>query len=242
MTRLNQVVALEVGVKQEAEKAVETAKHKSALLPQMAGIARQYQPRDEDGERLPPESTKVQVTVADIIDEVSKPLTRLFNLVLTKEAANRETAADVVVDGTTLLSNIPVTVLLFLERQLDVLKGIVSGFPVLDPAEDWAEHEAGVYRTPARQTTRTNKVQRPLVAYEATKEHPAQVTLVSDDKVVGDWETIKYSGAILASEKLAILDRIRKVKSAVLVAREEANSLAVRDLDMGEDVLEFIFG
>lgn len=242
MTRLNQVVALELGVKQEADKALETAKHKSALLPQMAGISRVYTPKDDEGDRLPPESTKVQIDVASIIEELRAPTARLFDLVLTKEAMNQETAANVVVDGQTLLENVPVTVLLFLERQLALLKTFVQGLPVLDPAESWTGDEPGIYRTPPRSTVRTVKLPKAFIRYEATKEHPAQVDAYTEDKVVGDWETIKFSGAIRASDKIAILDRIRKVTQAVLQAREEANSVVVRDAKMGEDVLEFIFG
>jgi hypothetical protein len=242
MTRLNQVVALEVGVKQEAEKALETAKHKSALLPQMAGISRSYRPREDEGDTLPPESTQVQIDVASIIKEMTPATIRLFDLVLTKESMNRETAADVVVDGTTLLENMPVTVLLFLERQLALLKTFVAGLPVLDPAESWTEDEPGVYRTPPRSTVRTVKLPKAFVRYEATKEHPAQVDAYTEDKVMGDWETVKFSGAIRVQDKSAILDRIRRVTQAVLQAREEANSIGVRDAKMGEDVLEFIFG
>lgn len=240
MTRLNQVVALELGVKQDAEKAMEAAKNKAALLPQMSGIARTYNPRADDGDRLPPESTRVQVTVADILSEVRPPLTRLYDLVLTKEAMNRETAANVEVDGL-VLENVPVTVLLFLERQLDLLRTFVSGLPVLDPSETWTEEEAGIYRTPVRQTTKTIKVPKAFVRYEATKEHPAQVDAYTEDVVVGDWDTTKYSGAIPVRDKMAILDRIRKLKAAVLTAREEANSIGVRDSKMGEDVLDYLF-
>ena len=40
---------------------------KAALL---SGISRIYRPKDEEGERLPGESTKVQLKTEDIIDAV----------------------------------------------------------------------------------------------------------------------------------------------------------------------------
>lgn len=242
MTRLNQIVALELGVKQEAEKAREAARNKSSLLPQMAGIARTYTPKDDDGDSLPPESTRVQISVAQIIGELGPSLERLFDLVATKETANRSAVADVVVDGVTLARDVPVTVLLFLERQLGELKGFVSLLPVLEAAETWQEDEPGIYRTPPRHTVRTVKLPKAFVKYEATKEHPAQVDAYTEDKLVGQWETVKFSGAIDVRDKLAILDRIRKVTAAVLQAREHANSIEITDVKLGEDVLGYVFG
>lgn len=242
MTRLNQIVALELSVKQEAEKVREQARNKAALLPQMAGIARTYSPKDDDGDRLPPESTRVQISVAQILEELGPPVERLFDLVATKETANRSAVADVVVDGTTLARDVPVTVLLFLERQLAELRSVVQGLPVLDPAEMWIEDEPGIYKTPPRNTVRTVKLPKAFVRYEATKEHPAQVDTYTEDNVVGQWETVKFSGAMEARDKLAILDRIRKVTAAVLQAREQANSVEVTDVKLGEDVLGYLFG
>jgi hypothetical protein len=34
------------------------------------------------------------------------------------------------------------------------------------------------------------------VLYDATEHHPAQTQLISEDVIVGWWETVKHSGAI----------------------------------------------
>jgi len=242
MTRLNQVVALEAGAKGEAVRALETTKGKAKLDTLLAGISRTYQPRDEEGDRLPPESTQVQVTVAQMLADLRPPLQRLYDLTATKERANMGATAGVIVDGQAVLTDVPIVVLLFLERQLGELRAVVQALPVLDPAEQWSESEPGVFHARERLTARTVKLPRAFVRYEATKEHPAQVDVVNDDKVVGDWTTIKFSGAMRAADKAAILERIRKLTAAVLTAREEANSVSVTDEELGAPVLAYLFG
>ena len=66
MTKLNQIIAIEKGVKSKSYPELTEAHHdvqKPALL---TGITRTYQPKDEDGEQLPPESTRVQVKAEDV--------------------------------------------------------------------------------------------------------------------------------------------------------------------------------
>jgi len=137
MAKLNQIIAVEKGVKSrsfseltEAHQALQ----KQALL---AGISRTYRPKDEEGEQLPPESTKVQMRAEEIIRQTSAILTRLFDVTATKDWTNCVAKADVVVDGQTLLKDVPVAYLLFLEKQLVDLQTFVRKLPTLDAAETW---------------------------------------------------------------------------------------------------------
>src|SRR5688572_1745590 len=103
MTRLNQIIAVEKGVKSRSFQELTEAHHvlqKPALL---AGISRTYQPKDEEGEQLPPESTRVQVKAEEVIRDTAEILTRLFDVTATKEWANCVARADVVVDGKVLI-------------------------------------------------------------------------------------------------------------------------------------------
>src|SRR5947209_3792462 len=85
---------------------------------------------------------------------------------------------------------------------------------------------------PAR-TNRTKKVPKNHVKYEATKEHPAQVEMYMEDVWVGTWTTVKFSGAIPAAVRNAMLERLRKLLEGVKTAREEANNLEVRAVKIG---------
>ncbi|MFC0431861.1 hypothetical protein [Kutzneria buriramensis] len=242
-TKLNQIIAVEKGVKSGALRDLTDAHHalqKPALL---AGISRTYQPKDEDGEVLPPESTRVQVKTEDVLRRTASVLTRLFDVTATKDWANCVAKADVVVDGRTLLSDVPVAYLLFLEKQLVDLHTFVKKLPLLDAAESWSfEESADYWRTEQVRTIRTKKVPRNHVKAEATEKHPAQVEVYYEDVPVGYWTTVKFSGALPARRVNELVDRVEKLQQAVKFAREEANALEVTDQRVGDAVFGYLFG
>jgi len=242
MGKLNQIIAIVNGEKGRAEKAI-TGVYKRLQKEQLfSGLSRTYRPKDEDGTPLPPESTRVQTTVDEELAAARKAKTRLFDLVATQDAANCVAVADVKVDGRTVLASVPVTTLLFLEKQLVDLHTLVNALPTLDPAVEWDySPDAGSYRSKPTEKTRTQKVPKTLVKYEATKEHPAQVDVFTEDVVVGYWETVLFSGAVPADRKREMVERVQQLQDAVKSAREEANNLEVMDRSMGREVFDFLF-
>ncbi|MEV7227031.1 hypothetical protein AB0M79_08400 [Polymorphospora sp. NPDC051019] len=243
MAKLNQIIAVEKGVKSksfaeltEAHQAVQ----KPALL---SGLSRTYQPKDEEGEQLPPESTRVQVQAEEVLRRIGTTLTRLFDVTATKDWANCAAKASVVVDGRTIVEDAPVTYLLFLEKQLTDLHTFIKKLPVLDAAESWTQDQStDSWRTEPVRTIRTKKVPRNHVKAEATEKHPAQVEVYYEDVAVGYWTTVKFSGALPARRVNELLDRVTKLQNAVKFAREEANGTEVADRRVGEAVFGYLFG
>src|SRR6266568_3259588 len=121
MAKLNQIIAVEKSVKSKSFQDMTEAHHAAQKPALLSGISRVYQPKDEEGEQLPPESTRVQVKTEDVLRRTADTLTRLFDVTATKDWANCEARADVTVDGHTLLSGVPVTYLRCLEKQLTEL-------------------------------------------------------------------------------------------------------------------------
>lgn len=242
--KLHQIIAIEKGAKTKAHTVLTDQYHllqKEALL---GGIERVYRPLDEEnGERLPAESTRVQATVAESIAAISTVLSDLFDVTFTRESANCSAVADVVVDGTVLLTGVPVTYLLFLEKQLTSLHTFVSKLPTLPLSETWQEDEqTGWFATAPAQTVRTKKVPRVLEKAPATPQHPAQVEVYHEDVQVGNWTTRKFSGALPQSVVRQMTTRVEQLQRAVKVAREEANeSEATARTGAGERVLNFVF-
>jgi hypothetical protein len=243
MARLNQIIAVEKGVKSRSFQELTDAHHalqKPALL---AGISRTYRPKDEEGEQLPAESTRVQVKSEEIIRQTASILTRLFDVTATKDWTNCVARADIVVDGEPLLREVPVSYLLFLEKQLVDLLTFVRKLPVLDAAETWTyDSSADSYATEPAQTTRTKRIPRNHVKAEATEKHPAQVEVYYEDIVVGYWKTVKFSGALPAKRVNELVERVEKLQQAVKFAREEANGVDVVEQQTGEKVLRYLFG
>jgi len=242
-TKLNQIIAIEKSTKGRSFQELTEAHHQLQKQTLLAGISRTYRPRDEEGEQLPPESTKVQVKAQDIIRQTVESLTKIFDVTATKDWANTRAKADVTVDGTVLLSQVPATYLLFLEKQLVDLHTFIKKLPVLDAAETWAfDASADCWATEPVQTLRTKKVPRNHVKAEATEKHPAQVEVYYEDVTVGTWRTVKFSGALPAQRVNELLSRVEKLQEAVKFAREEANNLEVEEQKVGEKVLNHLFG
>ncbi|HTU75356.1 MAG TPA: hypothetical protein VMG38_17725 [Trebonia sp.] len=243
MAKLNQIIAVEKGVKSKSFQDLTEAHHSVQKPALLSGISRVYQPKDEEGEQLPPESTRVQVKVEEVLREMAATITALFDVTATKDWANCQARADVTVDGRPLLRDVPVTYLLFLEKQLTDLHTFVKKLPVLDAAETWTfDASADCYRTEAVRTIRTRKVPRNHVKAEATEHHPAQVEVYYEDIPVGYWSTTKFSGALPARRVHELADRVEKLRAAVKFAREEANSAEVTDERVGDAVFSFLFG
>ncbi len=242
MAKLNQVLAIEKGIKTRvyAEfSELHQATQKPAL---MNGFHKSYQARKEEDETYPAESQKVQHNAVDVIERVSASLAELFDITATKDWTNCNARADVLIDGRVLLAEVPATYLLFLEKQLGDLHTFISKMVELDPGNDWViDPGTGLYKTDTQMTQRTKKVQRPITLYEATKEHPAQTQLITEDQIAGQWVTIKYSGAMPAPRKKQLLSRIEKLSNAVKFAREQANAVEASEKKLGKEVFDFLF-
>lgn len=242
MSKLNQIIAVANGKKTKCANGLTELYKKIQKAPLFDGIQRTYQPLDEEGETFPPEKKNIQMNVASAIEEAKGHLSELLDIVATQDWANCTAMADVVVDGQTVLNDVPVTHLLFLEKQLVDVQTFVNHLPTLDPAENWTWNDAvGAYVSDMAKTNKTKKVLRNHVKAEATKEHPAQVETYSEDVKVGEWSTVKYSGAIPMTKKTATLQKIAKLIDAVKFAREQANSADVKNIKTSDKLFSYIF-
>lgn len=242
MTRLSQIIAVEKGVKSDTARTV-TDLHRDVQKPQLiSGLSRTYQPRAEDGAQLPAESTRVQLTADDVLARCAQAMTRLLDVTLTKDTANTAARADVKVDGRTILPDVPVTYLLFLEKQLTDLHTFVAKLPVLDPAEQWEYNNAtACWASAPAQTVRTKKIPRNHVVHPGNEHHAPQVQVYTEDVPEGDWTTVKFSGALPAVRHRELLQRVTRLQEAVKYAREEANATEVADVKAGEKVFAYLF-
>ena len=241
--KLNQIIALVNGKKTRAEKALTEIYHNLKKPTMFEGINRTYQPVDENGETQPPENKQIQYRVNDAIKAAREVMVDMLDVTLTQDIANTRARADVVVDGKTVLKNVPVTYLLFLEKQLINLHTFVGSLPTLDPADRWSySEESDCYVSERTFRNSTKKVMRNHEKAPATDRHPAQVEVYTEDVKVGEWNTIKFSGAITAKKKNDLVYRVERLQEAVKMAREEANNMEVESAHAGEAVFSHIFG
>lgn len=244
MTKLHQILAIERGVTADSERKVALATRGIDVTGEnspLFGVSRVYQPRKEDGDTYPAESKHVQVKCETVLENVAKATTRLFDVKFTREESNTQARADVIVDGHLFLESVPAGYLLYLENALNSLRGLLQRMPVLDPAEEWHwDGKRGFHVTDQSRRAKEIRVPQAHVMYEATPEHPAQVRPYETVAAVGDWTTVKFSGALPADRLEEILDRVATLSQAVKMAREEANRIDVTDRKAGGIIFAYL--
>jgi hypothetical protein len=244
MPRLNQIIALVGGEKPRAQSEITQLAHVVQKPDLFNGMSRSYDPRDEEGEKLPSEEFHVRHRVSEATDRATTAWTKLWDLVACQDQTNCSPGAraSVAVNGTVLLQDVPAVYLIFLEKQLAEVHSFVSKLPTLDPTKQWQfSDEADSWRTAPTTKTRTKKVPRNHIKAPATDHHPAQVEVYHEDMIVGDWTTVEFSGAIPEAQKREYLTRIRQLIDAVKVAREEANGCDVVEAQTGKVLFDYIF-
>lgn len=243
MAKLNQIVAVATGKKSKLATEKTAIYKKLGVQALFAGLTRRYQPLNEEGEMLPPEDKNIQYHAWDAFADFAKLQEDLIDVVATQDVANCSARADVKVGDQVILTGVPVTHLMFLEKQLTDVRTFISHLPTLEPGETWSwSTETESYRSEAARTVRTQKVRKSMILVEATEHHPAQVEVYNEDIPVGYWSTVKFSGAVPMEQKTQLLNRVDSLLDAVKIAREEANMIDVENVQYGRKLLTYIMG
>ena len=239
--RLNQVLAKDKGAKAHAKTVTDEAYNLAQKTALFNGVKRWYVPLDDEGEKLPEEGNIVQAKTEDLLKRVAAAEGESLDLLATKETANQSASADVEVDGATVLTAMPVTVLLALEKKLVDYATFVKKLSGLDPQYTWTwSNDSDAYVAEPAAKTRTKKVPRTIVKSPATDKHPAQVDIWHEDSVVGTWYTRLSSTGITEQDRREMLAKIAKLSAAVKVAREQANLTEAPDVKIGEAVFAYL--
>lgn len=232
-----------------------TEAHRVSSKPELyEGLTRTYQPKDEDGDRLPNENKHVQLNGDTALNALVDAVQRDWDLMATVDRGNQGAVADVEVPtrrltGTgeatyrTILSNMPAQFLIYLARELDDIRKYVRELPTLDPAVVWTYDDAvAAHVAQPVQTHRTRKTLRNHVMYEATDRHPAQVQTFSEDVVDGFWTLIRRSGALPLERKTRLLQRVDTLRTAVEEARQRASTVEVEDVRVTRPIFDYLLG
>lgn len=199
-----------------------------------------------EGQPLTTESQlDIQSTVAKELEWVQKFLVKSIDASYQVAEANTVARADVVdEEGNVILSQVPATSLLELEKRVAEIQALVTAIPTLDPAKGFTlDPSRGIYKARDVNKHRTQKVVKVLVKYEATKEHPAQTELINQDVPVGKLLEQEWSGLITPSEKAEYINRVETLARAIRSARSRANETSVdTSKKIGNKLLKYVFG
>jgi hypothetical protein len=243
--KLHEFLAVLSGKKGEIAKVISEI-YKQIQKPDLYdGLRRTYQPAkavESGGELLPPENKPARENLKDHIAKAVSGWRELIDLVATVDAGNQQAKADLVIGGRTIDKDVPVTTLLFLEKQLTDVRTFIDTLPTPDTAETWIRDPvSGMLVTEPTQTRRTEKVQRPIVLFPATPEHPAQTQLITEDVTAGTWTAVKSTTKVTRPAKEAALARVDALLAEVKMARERANSISVESRKTGELIMKEVF-
>ena len=242
-SQLNQIIAVEKSAREQYNTAIQSVADRINQEKFFNGLVRTYAPIDDNGESLPDEFQPVALRVSsDILPILYAGVTRLFDIVATKDFGNTTARADVVVGEKVILQDVPVPFLLFLDKELERIDGIVRGLPTLPINDNWQwSEEHNAYQSSTRQTTRTTKAMRNHVKAEATPQHPAQVEVYTEDIVTGYWSTTRLNSAISLQNRNKWRNNIATLLRAVRFARELANTEEIDNRQVGETILDYVF-
>lgn len=193
----------------------------------------------------------LQSTIKSELDWIAPFLIKSIDAELQVSEANTMARADIVLEGevTPLAINVPATALLELDKRIAELKLLIDAVPTLDPARGFvvdsthAKATDGVFKARDVHKSRTQKVKETITLAPATEHHPAQVSLIDIDRVIGTVDEQEWSGLITPAAKAELIDRVEIMARAVKAARSRANNVAVDTTKViGAKLVGYILG
>lgn len=249
MGKLHQLLAVEGDAKTAMTKVLQEGRK---TFTQRSGHFNEelktYQPLDEkDNDRPAPSHSPMVTTVKAKLDYVEGHVKKAVDVLLQKERANQVAKASVQVakgDGTkiTLIEDVPVTVLVQMEKHLAELRSMYDAIPTLDPAKVWTKSDTkeNVWKAAPVVTQKTRKEPKVITKHPGNDKHAPQTELHFLDQVVGRFTTEVSSGALSPKQKSRVLGKIDALIAGVKIARAKANDIEVEDAHMGDAIFQFI--
>lgn len=179
------------------------------------------------------EQSDIQSSIVDELEWMAGIWSKAIDTSYQVAEGNTKARANVTLDDgtTTLLENVPATALLELEKRMGELQELIKAIPTLDPAKgfqlDPNHREKHVFIAREVHKNRTQKIQKPIVLYDATPEHPAQTQLISADEVSGTIMQQEWSSLITPARKGILIERVEEIRRALKAALHRANALVM---------------
>lgn len=205
-----------------------------------------FTPIDEGAPAVTEEQSDIQSTIMSELRWLANIWLKALDTSYQVAEGNTQARADVVLDnGTTLLSNVPATALLELEKRAAEIQGVFLSVPTLDPAKSFGpDPDKGRYIYKAREVTkpRTKKIQRHIVVVPPTEQHPAQVAAITEDVVTGTIKEQEWSGLIVPAHKAQMLERAEELRRAIKAALHRANAveLTATPTTCGQKIFDYL--
>lgn len=247
MSKLHELLAVESNLENQAAKCrsdlVSTFEKKRHLFEEKRVT---FTPAGEGTQPITETQSDIQSNVDKELKWIQSHLVKALDASYQVAEANTQARADVVLEDdaqTVLLTGVPATALLELEKRVAEIAALIAAVPTLDPAKGFTKDESrNLYKAREVNKSRTRKEKKVFIKYEATKEHPAQTELLDQDVVIGAIQEQEWSGLITPAEKAELINRVEIVARAVRRARSRANDVEINSqAKIGAKLLGYIF-
>jgi hypothetical protein len=204
-----------------------------------------FTPIEAGTEPVVEEQSDIQTNVPDELKWLTTLWTKAVDTSYQVAEGNTVARADVVLDdASVLLTGVPATALLELEKRATELRDLIVAVPTLDPAKGFRPDAAkgrNVSRARDVVKKRTKKVEDHIVVVPVTEHHPAQVVKVNKDIETGTIMEQEWSGLITPAHKGRLIERAEELQRAVKTALQRANSVEVTNGQaVGSKIFEYV--
>ena len=190
------------------------------------------------------EYQKMATTVGEGLAHFATAQSNFIDALACREVTNQEARADIVVDGTVLVKDAPVSFLIKLEEHFTALKGVYDKIPTLYAGANWVadtgKGEGIWYLATEEIRTKKEKMMKTVLLHPADENHPAQVAREVEEEVTGRYTIQLWSGMITESDKKGKSARLEKLIRAIKKARSTANSTQVKSVECAKTLFDFV--
>lgn len=248
MTKLHALLAVGSSLESQANKVrgelAATFDKKRHLFEEKRVV---FTPNSEGAQQTVESQSDIQSTVVKELKWIQPFIAKAIDASYQIAEANTRGRANVVLeDGRTLLTGVPATSLLELEKRLAEIGELIKVIPTLDPAKGFkldSSREPGIYQAREVRKSRSRKEKVVIVKYPHSEQHPAQTELVDKDVPIGTVEEQEWSGLMTPADKAKLIGKVEALSRAVRQARSRANDVEVDQTQkIGAAILEEIFG
>lgn len=225
---LAQVVGVEKHLRKKDNEVGSSLKKRVQVPALITGRTKTFR---EKNDQITPEQyghneyQQVALTVEDALKEAGSYSAAALNVIASKDRTNQVATADVEFRSTTLLRDVPVSHLLFLENYLTEWRTFLFVLPVLDPSRKWTEDEGrqGQWKSDIQVTDRTLPSKVVVSLTKATDKFAETAQLIDQQVLVGWFDNQILSGAVTEDRKKHLLDNCDDLIAAVKDAVAQAN-------------------
>lgn len=249
MTKLHEVLAVEKTRTNASNKLLDDTLNKFKKEQYFQGYVKTLKMLGDSPENLAIEesardSRELPTTVPETLKYMFDFWTKAEDVIYSKNKTNQIANADLLFRGEVLVPQVPVDELLGLEVRLEQLRRLMDHIPTLDASKEWSRRDSGrdgeYVSLVDEVTSKTEKTMTPVVLYEATDKHPAQIERVTVDKVVGTFKRKVFSGAATSKQKADIISILDELLVEAKQARQRANTTEALNLNIGTKITSLL--